>query len=151
MGISEEEVPVVGGAGAGGEGADQRNEDGRTAAQRLAAVEAALEAITAVVGPDGVVRARQVVVGQPTGAVVTIGATGGYATVELRLPGEAGADNKVVLFASRGGDGEDTGEAGENGPRLGAAVYGGGTCRAGIEIAQDEGGGWLVGSLGEVP
>jgi|GEM_PF-4658883 len=132
-----------------GEGAvDGQESGGRTAAERLAALEAVVEAMANVVGPDGVVRAQRLSVGQPTGAVVTLQAVGGYATVELQLPTDTGADNKVVLFAGRG-DGSAVG--GDRRPRLGAAVFGDGSCRAGVEITQDDGGGWSTRSLGGEP
>lgn len=139
---------MVGGTGADDQGAGGRSEEnGRTPAERLASLEAAMAAVTAVVGPDGVVQARGVVISHPTGAVmVTLGASGGYATVELQLTGDDVEDTKMVLFAGRGADGETNGD---RRPRLGAAVYGGGNCRAGIEIAQDEGGSWSVKPLGE--
>ena len=146
---------MVGQAGANDQGADRGDEeDGRTPAQRLAALERAVEDITAVVGPDGVVQARELVISRPTGPVrVTLGAAGGYATVELKLDGDDVEDTKVVLFAGRGPDGETGGGStnGDDRPRLGAAVYGGGNCQAGIEIAQDESGSWSVKPLGEKP
>ncbi|HEX3946127.1 MAG TPA: hypothetical protein VHW47_00400 [Acidimicrobiales bacterium] len=136
-------------AGSAG-GGDDQNSDGRTPAARLAALEAAVEALGAVVRPDGTVHARHLVVGPPTAEVrVTVSSTGSYTTVELWLDSAPGADTKIVLFAGRGANGGDPDSDGN--PRLGAAIFGGGTCRAGIEVTQDSEGSWSVGSLGETP
>jgi len=136
-------------AGSAG-GGDDQNSEARTPVERLVALEAAIEALGAVVHQDGSVHAERLVVGGTDADVrFVVRSTGGYATVELQLGSPPGADTKVVLFAGR--DPESSESGGNGNPRLGAAIFGGGTCRAGIELTQDPDGSWSVGSIGEAP